>query len=417
MYQLHAFNARGEQLHDYSMLGGGYSVRFAISDDYGVITWSMGATAGIRSGYVEHGGWVRNRIAYFKILDGPYLLARADRVTVNGRTGIDIRPVVGTGESAREGDGRYSIESVNGGGCAAFFNGALIGAAAVARDAYAMAREHYAQRHLSPDQAASEAYRAMMGDPFGPADPHMPQGEPQSDAAAHSEVPAGNAAPAPAPAVTDDFTPNPYWGDVDTRVVKVSNGVTAGCAVYRASDGTQVDFVEWEDGLSLYAAGYRPETCANGGTGIIVTDNEWRKLADAMQWPATSEKFSNGLAERLHDSDFPDDTMGDTDGFGHYSLFRAECAVLATDSLGFVTVDQYGTEAAAQFAWDALTARYERFCLAGLEDALPTSDCEEIFLIFDTARHVNATPDRDEIGEHVQQCRICLPYRSALDEF
>lgn len=447
MYQLHAFNARGEQLSEYNALDNAYHVTFAYSDDYSVITWSMSATAGIKSGcridlndgsradYDAPVRWVRNRIAYFEILDGPYLLARAVRETgVNGRTTIEIRPVVGTGEAAREGDGRYRVQyegtggGATGGQYVARFcfsaskpDGGWIGAADEARDAYALARAHYAERHPSPDQAASEAYQAMMGDPFGPSDPHMPTGDAQSDAPARSEAPADNATPAPAPAVTEAFTPNPYWGDEETYGVALEAGFgAAGVAIYRATDGRFLEFAITEGpdndaDRAMRDAGYQGPVV--NAASIDVSRETWHAFADRANWPATSDKFSNGLAERLYDSDWADDTMGDVEGFGHYSLFLADCAILATDSQGFVTVEAYGTEAATQYAWDTLAGHYERHCMSAMEDALPTGECEEIFLIFDTARHVNATPDRDEIREHVWQCRICQPYRYVTEEF
>lgn len=262
--------------------------------------------------------------------------------------------------------------------------------------------------------------------------------EAQSDAPAVSAAPSPVSAPGPAPAVSeadsgsaDGFEPNPYWGDLDSvngvYVTHADTG-TRGVALYGGdgtgrADGQLIEFFEAPTGDTygaLQRAGYDEgrATIVNHSAALTVSAQEWDWLADETNWPATSGKFQNGLAERLDDSsEWADDTMGDVEGFGHFALFKSDRAMLQTDNFGFVGVTRFDTEALTQTAWESLARDYERFCLAGLEDALPTGECDEVFLIFDTARHVNSVPDRDEIREHVHQCRICLPYRYTLDEF
>lgn len=224
----------------------------------------------------------------------------------------------------------------------------------------------------------------------------------------------------------DRIEPNPYWGDIDVYAVTVDNESTGalGVIVYRASDGELLEFTPVEHTMTsreapaqaLRSIGYDVQPVNARSLGI--SDEEWRYYADEMNWPATSEKYQNGLAERLSDtSEFADDTMGDVEGFGHFALFKSDRAMLQTDNLGFVGVTRFSTEAVTQNAWEGLARDYERFCLAGTEDALPTGECDAIFLIFDTARHIGSVADRDEIAEHVSECPVCGPYRYVLDSF
>jgi hypothetical protein len=264
----------------------------------------------------------------------------------------------------------------------------------------------------------------------------------QSDAPARPDAPATDDTPAQSAAVseartgeTDTFTPNPYWGEHETYAVFVAHADEinrAGFAIYLPDDAgrhstKQVDFVGpiTFDGRNLYDhlrdAGYGEypgeTTIVNYSRRIVVTPDEWDRLADAQQWPGSSEKFSDGLAERLYDASLDsgeDDSLGDSEGFGHYALFADERAILVTNSVGFVFVNGYATVEETREAWASLQAEHERYTMAQVEDALPTAECVEIFLIFDTARHVGAVADRDEVSEHVHQCRICLPYRYAL---
>jgi hypothetical protein len=232
---------------------------------------------------------------------------------------------------------------------------------------------------------------------------------------------------APEPvALPDGFTPSPYWGDVDVYAVTVDNESTGalGIIVYRADDGTLLEFtpVEGSDAdapvRALREIGYniRPVNARSLG----ISDQEWRYYADPSVWPATSSKFGSGLAERLYDSDFPDDTMGDSDvGFGHHSLFISAPwhGIMSCDSQGFIYAERFESERDARARWDEMAREYERLCMAAIEDAFPTGECDGIFLIFDTARHYNSTPDRERIREHVSECELCGEYRYVLDEF
>lgn len=260
-------------------------------------------------------------------------------------------------------------------------------------------------------------------------------GNPQSDAEARCSAPAPDATPDAAQSVsvadsgsTDGFEPSPYWGDETVSVVAMEAGrASTGLAVYRQPDGAFLEFVttQWtrEHGHetpqdALRRAGY--DVSPVNAEPLDISEESWFEFTDMTRWPATSEKFSNGLAERAYDSDFPDDTMGDTDGFGHFSLvldIDHQSAIVATNSQGFVTVSAYDTVDLARMAWDVLADEYEAFCMRGMEDALPTGSCDGIFLIFDTKRLIGRVPDREEVGSHIRECEACHPYGYVLEEF
>jgi len=42
-----------------------------------------------------------------------------------------------------------------------------------------------------------------------------------------------------------------------------------------------------------------------------------------------------------------------------------------------------------------------------LIDALDTSECDELFLIIDTARHIGTLPSHKEVEGHIQSCEEC----------
>jgi hypothetical protein len=238
------------------------------------------------------------------------------------------------------------------------------------------------------------------------------------------------AALAPEPvALPDGFEPSPYWPDVDVYAVTVDNESTGalGIIVYRADDGTLLEFtpVEGSDAdapvRALLGIGYNVRPVNARSLGI--SDEEWRYYADPCNWPPTSERFSNGLAERLWDISMDgceSDAMGDSGvGFGHHSLFISAPwhGIMSCDSQGFIYAEGFESERDARARWDEMAREYERLCMAAIEDAFPTGECDGIFLIFDTARHYNSTPDRERIREHVSECELCGEYRYVLDEF
>lgn len=123
-----------------------------------------------------------------------------------------------------------------------------------------------------------------------------------------------------------------------------------------------------------------------------------------LEW--SSHKFSAPLAERLHtltlDSN-QDDDLGDADTFGWFARFNAERAMLSVDSQGFVGVAVFESAADLASAWAGL----ERQELWAIVDELDTSECDELFLIIDTARHNGTPPDLDEIRAHLHAHRAC----------
>lgn len=234
-----------------------------------------------------------------------------------------------------------------------------------------------------------------------------------------------------------EFTPNPYWGDLDeTKAVLVQNVETAQCglAVYGGdgtgqADGRQIDFVTLDtlrgDAMypALHDAGYdgpySSSFIVNYHSPISVPADEWERLTFPGNWPSTSEKFSDGLAERLYDADLEgglDESLGEAETFGYYAVSFSDSAILAVNSQGFVSATGYADGSKARDAWADLGREYERFCMSVWEDGLPTGSCDEIFLIFDTARHVNSVPDAQRVIDHVSECETCHPFRSVLDE-
>lgn len=231
-----------------------------------------------------------------------------------------------------------------------------------------------------------------------------------------------------------EFTPNPYWGDLDeTCAVLVQNVETGRCglAVHGGdgtgrADGKQIDFVTLDtlkaDAMypALHDAGYdgpySSSFIVNYHSPISVPADEWERLTFPGNWPATSEKFSDGLAERLYDADLDgglDESLGESDTFGYYAVSFSDGAILAVDSQGFVSTI---LPAEVRTAWADLERAYERFRMAVWEEGLPTGSCDEVFLIFDTARHINSVPDAQRIIDHVSECETCHPFRSILDE-
>lgn len=120
-----------------------------------------------------------------------------------------------------------------------------------------------------------------------------------------------------------------------------------------------------------------------------------------------SRKFSAPLAERLWtlslDSN-QDAELGDADTFGWFARFDHERAMLSADSQGFVGVSVFESVADLNTAWDAL----EREQVWAVVNELGTGECDDLFLIVDTARHNSTTPDMGEIREHVHGHRACF---------
>jgi hypothetical protein len=54
----------------------------------------------------------------------------------------------------------------------------------------------------------------------------------------------------------------------------------------------------------------------------------------------------------------------------------------------------------------------ERLYTWSVLDGLNTAECDELFLILDTARHNGTAPDMGEITEHVQGHRACFEHNA-----
>jgi hypothetical protein len=123
-----------------------------------------------------------------------------------------------------------------------------------------------------------------------------------------------------------------------------------------------------------------------------------------------SSKFDSRLAEELYDwtmDSSEDASLGESESFGWFALFRDERAILAVNSQGFVGVRQYETVTGVLAAWDGLEADYANFTLRCIIEALDTS-CDDLFLIIDTAQHSGvAMPDRYDLEDHIWHCAQC----------
>lgn len=120
-------------------------------------------------------------------------------------------------------------------------------------------------------------------------------------------------------------------------------------------------------------------------------------------------KFSSILAEDLYQEtleSWQDSELGDAETFGWFALFLDDQAILSVDSQGFVSVFMYNTMADTEAAWEELEEQHEAFELQGLIDSL-SLECDGLFLLVDTLKHVGSTVDLDALLDHVKDCADC----------
>lgn len=120
-----------------------------------------------------------------------------------------------------------------------------------------------------------------------------------------------------------------------------------------------------------------------------------------------SRKFTAPLAERLWTLTLDtnqDAELGDADTFGWFARFDHERAMLSVDSQGFVGVSVFESTEDLNTAWTALEREHAWSTL----NELNTSECDDLFLIIDTARHNGTVPDMDEVTAHVREHRACF---------
>lgn len=119
-----------------------------------------------------------------------------------------------------------------------------------------------------------------------------------------------------------------------------------------------------------------------------------------------SRKFSAPLAERLWtltlDSN-QDEELGDAESFGWFARFDHERAMLSVDSQGFVGVSVFESESDLKSAWADLEKQHAWTQV----DVLDTSECDELFLIIDTARHLGLAPDLGTVADHIHHHDAC----------
>ncbi|MET9385322.1 hypothetical protein ABZY09_30685 [Streptomyces sp. NPDC002928] len=120
-----------------------------------------------------------------------------------------------------------------------------------------------------------------------------------------------------------------------------------------------------------------------------------------------SHKFSAPLAERLWTLSLDtnqDAELGDADTFGWFARFDHALAMLSADSQGFVGVSVFESVTDLNTAWEAL----EREHVWSIVNELSTSDCDELFLIVDTARHLGLAPDMGTVADHIHHHAECF---------
>ena len=115
-----------------------------------------------------------------------------------------------------------------------------------------------------------------------------------------------------------------------------------------------------------------------------------------------TSKFSCDLAEDLYDytlTNDQDEDLGDSETFGWFALFREDGAILSIDSQGFVDV---GVPRNLDLAWANLEKKWAWFQLNELDKS-----CDGLFLILDTARHIEQVPDFEDVVRHIENCETC----------
>lgn len=119
-------------------------------------------------------------------------------------------------------------------------------------------------------------------------------------------------------------------------------------------------------------------------------------------------KFANRLAEELYYSE-SDEQLGTSEGFGWHALFIMDGwgAIICENSQGFVDVSEYDSEDEVKSDWAELETAFVRYETLALVDSLDASECDELFLIIDTAQHINSLPDREAIEEHITSHEEC----------
>lgn len=145
----------------------------------------------------------------------------------------------------------------------------------------------------------------------------------------------------------------------------VNGNSRRGWIVYN-SNAERIDFVREElsgPAASLKEAGY--ENLRASTDLLKVTEETWQEASELWRYPASSHKFDNLLAERLHGSSlesFQDADLGDAETFGWHALFKGDKAILNTNSQGFVSVTVYESEEEAEAKWEELENEYSDFC-------------------------------------------------------
>lgn len=160
----------------------------------------------------------------------------------------------------------------------------------------------------------------------------------------------------------DTFIVSVYLRDEDVRKGEPS----AAWAIFRARDGYFLKVIDKDSSGTterLSEAGYDPNRAAE--IPFSVDRFRWDDMHDHRSWAATSEKFSNYLAEELWEASLDssqDAELGESESFGWFALFAEECAILHTDSRGFVSVSVLDSEEAARNSWAKLEEDYEMWC-------------------------------------------------------
>jgi hypothetical protein len=92
---------------------------------------------------------------------------------------------------------------------------------------------------------------------------------------------------------------------------------------------------------------------------------------DGVEWREDDrDEIVKAACETFHGHGFGDDELGDVDGFGHF--YRVSRWTVETDTRGFSTVTEHGSEEEAIAWWATLEEEWREFCGPDDEDAVMT---------------------------------------------
>lgn len=137
----------------------------------------------------------------------------------------------------------------------------------------------------------------------------------------------------------------------------------SGWAVFRIRDGYLLKFID-SDGTTKPLEEANVSVRHVAEYGFEVDWDQWQQMHQHWNWASESEKFSNFFAQELWDASLDsgqDETLGESDTFGWFALFKSDHAILHTGSQGFVSVDVLDSEQEAVEKWAKIEAEYDKW--------------------------------------------------------